>query len=107
MQTQAPFELASLRFPDRTGPSFVMRGVFRDAPVRKSPVVSIEIGKGARGAFRPVGSPPVQPGGIFPLQFERKPGSYRVRIFYTGDESVARGYVTASFKVRGKRLSAG
>lgn len=106
VQAVAPFELSSMKYPDRSGPMFKFRAIFRDAPVAGASV-SVEIGKGARGAFRPAGTVAVQPDGSFSMQFQRSPGSYRMRFFFTGDETVARGYRVVSFKVRGRRLAAG
>lgn len=97
----APFDLATVRFPDARGPRYQLRGEVREHAIAGGRV-TVAIAKGKKGKkFRTLGKAKVNSKGIFKLRFTvRQRGSYRLRYSYRGGSAVARGTVYETITIR-------
>lgn len=91
-----PFDVASLRYTDTSGPVFRVLG---RAIGGTTGVVRVALAHG-NGAFKGLGRARVDGSGAFGARFEaRTAGAYRLRFSYRGNDLVTRGEVVRSFRV--------
>jgi hypothetical protein len=96
VQVVTPFDVASLRYTDTSGPVF---RVLAHAIPGTNGVVRVALARG-NGAFRGLGRARVDGSGAFGARFEaRTAGEYRLRFGYRGNGLVTRGEVVRSFRV--------
>lgn len=94
----APFDLSSIRYPDRSGPRFRVFAQIREGGAATG-VVSVAIARG-NGGFRSLGRARINGSGAFGAIFSaRTAGTYRLRFSYRGNTLVTPGVVTARFTV--------
>ncbi|MDO8184316.1 hypothetical protein Q5424_11020 [Conexibacter sp. JD483] len=94
----APFDLSSIRYPDRSGPRFRVFAQIREGGDATG-VVSVAIA-GPRGPFRGLGRARINGDGAFGALFTaRTAGVYKLRFTYRGNRLVTPGVVTARFTV--------
>lgn len=93
----APFDLATLAYPDTSGPSFRILGHVRD--LATTGTVSVALAKG-NGVFRPLGRARIDRRGAFGAAFTAaSAGTYHLRFTYRGNGLVTPGRITRSFRV--------
>ncbi|HST40802.1 MAG TPA: hypothetical protein VLK58_14905 [Conexibacter sp.] len=94
----APFDLSTIRYPDRSGPSFRVFCQIREGGWATG-VVSVAIARG-NGGFRPLGRARINGDGAFGAKFTaRTAGTYRLRFTYRGNRFVTPGVLTSRFTV--------
>jgi hypothetical protein len=95
----APFDLASVKFPDHKGPSYKLKGQIREHSARGKVTIYLAKGK-KKGKFHRVGKAKISKKGKFTKRFTvRHPGTYRLRYIYKGNSTVAAGRVTERIKI--------
>ena len=99
IRMQSPFDISFITFPDRTGPSYQLRGQVREKAIAGGRV-TVAVAKGKKGKkFRTLGKAKVNSQGVFKLRFRLSRGTYRVRYSYSGGANVTRGTVYAGMKI--------
>jgi hypothetical protein len=95
----APFDLASVKFPDFKGPSYKLQAQIREHSARGK--VTIYLAKGSKkGKFHKVGKARISKKGRFTKRLTiRHTGTYRLRYIYRGNRTVAAGRVTERIKI--------
>lgn len=95
----SPFDLASLRFPDSRGPSYQLRGTLRDTKIRGK--VSLAMARGKKGGkYRSLGKVKISSKGTFTKRFtQRRTGTYRIRIKYSGSKTAASGAIVQTIRI--------
>lgn len=95
----SPFDLASLRFPDSRGPSYQLRGTLRDTKIRGR--VSLAMARGKKGGkYRSIGRAKISSKGTFTKRFkQRRTGTYRIRIKYSGSKTAASGTIVQTIRI--------
>jgi hypothetical protein len=95
----APFDLASVRFPDHKGPSYKLKGQIREHSARGKVTIYLAKGK-KRGRFHKVGKAKISKKGRFTKRLTiRHTGTYRLRYIYRGNSTVAAGRVTERIQI--------
>lgn len=90
----APFDIATVRFPDHKGPSYKLKAQIREHSARGKVTIYLAKGK-KKGRFHKVGKARIGKTGKFTKRFTiRKRGTYRLRYVYKGNSTVAAGRVT-------------
>jgi hypothetical protein len=96
----APFDLRSVTYPDRTGPSYKLKGQIREHSARGKVTIYLAKGK-KKGKFHRVGKAKINKKGRFTKRFTaRRTGFYRLRYVYKGNSMVAAGRVTGLVEFR-------
>lgn len=95
----SPFDLTSLRFPDSRGPSYQLRGTLRDTKIRGK--VSLAMARGKKGGkYRSIGKVKISSKGTFTKRFtQRRTGTYRIRIKYSGSSTAASGTIVQTIRI--------
>lgn len=95
----SPFDLTSLRFPDSRGPSYQLRGTLRDTKIRGK--VSLAMARGKKGGkYRSLGKVKISSKGTFSKRFtQRRTGTYRIRIKYSGSKTAASGTIVQTIRI--------
>jgi hypothetical protein len=95
----SPFDLTSLRFPDSRGPSYQLRGTLRDTKIRGR--VSLAMARGKKGGkYRSIGRAKISSKGTFTKRFtQRRTGTYRIRIKYSGSKTAAAGTIVQTIRI--------
>lgn len=95
----SPFDLTSLRFPDSRGPRYQLRGTLRDTKIRGK--VSLAMARGKKGGkYRSLGKVSISKKGTFTKRFtQRRTGTYRIRIKYSGSKSAASGTIVQTIRI--------
>ncbi len=95
----APFDLASVDFPDHKGPRYKLRGQIREHSARGKVTIYLAKGK-KKGRFHKLGKAKISKTGRFTKRFTiRHFGTYRLRYIYRGNSTVAAGRVTERIKI--------
>jgi hypothetical protein len=95
----APFDLASVKFPDHKGPSYKLKAQIREHSARGKVTIYLAKGK-KKGRFHKLGKARISKKGRFTKRFTvRHTGSYRLRYIYRGNSTVAAGRVTEPIKI--------
>jgi len=95
----APFDLASVKFPDDKGPSYKLKGQIREHSARGKVTIYLAKGK-KRGRFHKVGKAKISKKGRFTKRLTiRHTGTYRLRYIYRGNSTVAAGRVTERIQI--------
>jgi hypothetical protein len=90
----APFDLASVKFPDHKGPSYKLKAQIREHSARGKVTIYLAKGK-KKGKFHKLGKAKISKKGRFTKRFTvRHTGTYRLRYIYRGNSTVAAGRVT-------------
>lgn len=95
----SPFDLTSLRFPDSRGPSYQLRGTLRDTKIRGK--VKLAMARGKKGGkYRSIGTAKISSKGTFTKRFtQRRTGTYRIRIKYSGSKTAASGTIVQTVRI--------
>ncbi len=92
-----PFDIATLTYPDTSGPRFRVFGRVRD--LATSGVISVALSKG-NGVFTPLGRARIDSHGDFGATFTAATaGTYHLRFTYRGNGLVTAGRLIRTFKV--------
>jgi hypothetical protein len=97
----APFDLSTLIFSDAIGPRFTISGTVREAAAAGSRV-TVALARGRTGGrYRTIARPRISSARSFRFSFtQRRYGTYRLRIRFAGNGSVAPGTATRLLQVR-------
>jgi hypothetical protein len=92
-----PFDIASLTYPDSTGPRFRLLGRVRDPATTGTVGVALAMGN---GVFTPLGRARINGNGEFGATFTATiAGTYHLRFTYRGNKLVTRGKLIRTFRV--------
>jgi hypothetical protein len=98
IRAYAPFDLATLTFPDSRGPSYRLRGTINERAA--SGRVSIAVAPGRKGGrYRSLGSVEIRGHAVTRRFGLRRTGVYRLRFTYKGNALVAPGFEVRTVRI--------
>lgn len=96
----SPFDISSVYFPDRRGPSYQIAAYVREKAIAGSRV-TVAVAKGKKGKkFRTLGKGKVNSKGVVKVRFRLARGTYRVRFSFAGNSVVAKGTQYGTMTIR-------
>lgn len=96
----SPFDISSVYFPDRRGPSYQIAAYVREKAIAGSRV-TVAVAKGKKGKkFRTLGKGKVNSKGVVKVRFRLPRGTYRVRFSFAGNSVVAKGTQYGTMTIR-------
>ena len=96
----SPFDISTVSFPDRRGPSYQIAAYIREKAIAGSRV-TIAVAKGKKGKrFRTLGKGKVNSQGVVKVRFRLARGTYRVRFSFSGNSVVAKGTQYGTMTIR-------
>jgi len=100
VNVQSPFDISTVSFPDRRGPSYQIAAYIREKAIAGGRV-TVAVAKGKKGKkFRTLGKGKVNSKGIVKVRFRLARGTYRVRFSYSGGTYVAKGTQYGTMTIR-------
>lgn len=100
INVQSPFDISSVYFPDRRGPSYQLAATIREKAIAGSRV-TVAVAKGKKGKkFRTLGKGKVNSKGEVKVRFRLARGTYRVRFSFSGNALVAKGTQYGTMTIR-------
>jgi hypothetical protein len=100
INVQSPFDISTVSFPDRRGPSYQIAAYIREKAIAGSRV-TVAVAKGKKGKkFRTLGKGKVNSKGVVKVRFRLARGTYRVRFSFSGNSLVAKGTQYGTMTIR-------
>jgi hypothetical protein len=100
VNVQSPFDISTVSFPDRRGPSYQIAAYIREKAIAGSRV-TVAVAKGKKGKkFRTLGKGKVNSKGVVKVRFRLARGTYRVRFSFSGNALVAKGTQYGTMTIR-------